>query len=117
MIRFSAVGGLATALHFTIALSLLWLLSASAQGANMIAFLCALTFSFLCHRRFTFRSRKTALSSGPRFLLTAGIAYLCSALALRALQEWTELPAEAQLFLAAGIIPVVTYLSGRFWVF
>lgn len=117
LLRFSAVGILATLVHYSVALTLLWYHAFTAQQANLTAFLVAFVFSFVCHRRFTFRSQKSPLTSGPRFLLTAGSAYLISAAALKLLESGTSLPTTAQLVLAAGLIPVVTYLAGRFWVF
>lgn len=117
LVRFSAVGALATLLHFVVALLLLWNLSITLQLANMMAFLCALAFSFLGHRHFTFRSQRAVLTSGTRFVVTAVTAYLCSAGVLTMLEGWTTLPAEMQLLLAATVIPVTTYAAGRLWVF
>lgn len=117
LLRFSAVGLMATALHYAVALSLLWFLSVNPQTANLVAFLTAFGFSYICHSRFTFRSAKAARSSGPRFLITAGSAYLISAAVLAVLAGSTNLSQTVQLIIAAGVIPMVTYLAGRFWVF
>lgn len=117
LMRFSTVGILATLVHYCVALTLLWYHAFSAQQANLTAFLVAFLFSFFCHGRFTFRSNRSPLSSGPRFLLTSGGAYLVSAAALRLMELGTTLPETMQLVLAAGIIPACTYLAGRFWVF
>ena len=117
LLRFSSVGILVTLVHFVIALTAIALFKLPAQVANLVAFLCALTLSYLGHHQLTFRSDKTFRATSLRFLIIAGAAYLCSAAVLLLLEQGTSFSSELQVILAACVIPAISYIAGRLWVF
>ena len=57
--RYFSIGLLNTALHWCVFFTLHYGVSFSQAGANLVAFLVAVTFSFFMNARYTFRARAT----------------------------------------------------------
>ena len=57
--RYFSIGVLNTALHWCVFFALHYGVSVSQAGANLAAFLVAVTFSFLMNARYTFKARAT----------------------------------------------------------
>ena len=76
----------------------------------------ALGFSFLGHYYFTFQSNKMMRDVIPRFLITAISGYAASA-GLLFLLDGAELAPQIKLVLAAMMVPIMSYIINRFWVF
>ena len=114
--RFGLIGVLATAVHMTVALVLNVGLGVAPQAANLAAFATAFVVSFLGHHSFSFRSTQRRSRTLPRFVVAAGSGYLASA-ALLAQLEATSLPTATSLIVSAGVIPAVSYLVNKYWVF
>lgn len=115
---FLGVGGLATAVHYTLALCVNEFASLSAPIANATGFLCAFPVSYLGHRRFSFAgtaaAHRTAL---PRLFAVACAGFAANQGLLLMLLRLTPLP----LWIALGIVllavAAATYLLGRWWAF
>ncbi len=115
--RFGVVGALATAVHYTVALSANAYVVALV--ANVLGYLAALSVSYVGHQRWTFRLAAEAIDHRrqlPRFAVTSLSALALSQGAVAATQFIGVADAGA---LAAGVVvvPVWTFLLGRFWVF
>lgn len=116
IIRFGVIGGAATLFHLAVALGLHLGLDVPPQIANLVAFSAALAVSFLGHHNWSFRSRRSHATTLPRFLVAAGCGYLASATLLGLLQD-TSMSSTASLLVSACLIPVVSYIVNKYWVF
>jgi len=114
--RFSIVGALATVIHLITSISGATFFLLPMQTANLVAFGMALGFSFLGHYYFTFQSNKMMRDVIPRFLITAISGYAASAGLLFLLNE-AALSPQIKLVLAAMMVPIMSYIINRFWVF
>lgn len=117
LMRFASVGTGVMAVHFALALALVVWGGWPAQGANLMAFTLAFVLSFFSHYRITFRSGRGYGPTLTRFVVSAGAAYAASAALLWGLEISTSLDAAVCVLLAAGVIPAITYVAGRWWVF
>lgn len=115
--RFSVVGITATCIH----IGIVWILiSESAQNvliANFVAFLVAFAFSFIGQYFWTFRSTSDLRQTLIRFFFVALGAFLANNLSLVALLRVELLSDLFAAVFAAFVIPLITYLAGRFWAF
>jgi len=116
LLRFSLVGGGATFLHLAVASWLVVVWGALPIQANAGGFMVAFLFSFLGQHFWAFRSQRRVASSLPRFLMVAGLAFLASNLVLLALLALAIPPLLATL-IAACVIPLVSFILFRWWVF
>jgi putative flippase GtrA len=112
--RFGAVGVVATLTSYFIALFAAGMVSPFL--ANGLGYLGGVGVSYFGHRRFTFRSTRRHASALPRFAVSSlcGLAASYAALAL-ALAD--GLPTWTALLVSVGIVPVVSFLVMRAWVF
>jgi len=117
LVRFSLVGGGATLLHFWVASLLVVAWEASPFLANAAGFATAFLFSFVGQHFFAFRSRRRVTATILRFTLVALTAFLASNLVLAGLVQWQALPPLAATLLAACVIPAVSFVLYRWWVF
>lgn len=117
LVRFSAVGGLATVVHIGVAM-----VTVAATGANptvgaMIGFVAAFLVSYVGHFRFSFavpgRYRdyllKFIFSSLASFFLSTGAVWVVTAI--------VGIDYKPALIALAIIVPVCNYVMNRFWVF
>jgi putative flippase GtrA len=115
---FGVVGITGTIVHYSLALM-------SAQVvhvllANLVGYSVAVFVSYFGHQRFTFR-----LTAGeaehtrrfPKFLLTSLLGLSASQLILLAATEGFGLPPWIALACAVAVVPPVTFISHRYWVF
>lgn len=115
--RFTLVGIGATLIHMSVVCCLIVQVNVRPLLANLVAFLTAFTFSFIGQHRWTFRSNRRYGSALPRFLTVSLVAFLVNNFVLVVLLDSGILPPVLTAVLSASLIPVFTYLVGRFWVF
>jgi len=72
-IRYCIVGGINTAIDFSIFLFLTTVLKTAAAPANIVSYTSALCASFILNRNFTFRSPAYSLVPGAQFYRFVGI--------------------------------------------
>jgi len=116
-IRFSVVGIVATAIHLLVALSLVTCCNTFPLLANLIAFLCAFLASFLGHFHWTFSSNNEQHVALIKFLAVALSAFAVNNLFLIVFLSETSLSREWSVAIAAMIIPLITFIASRLWVF
>jgi putative flippase GtrA len=117
LLRFSAVGALATVVHIGVAMVVVAAAGISPTVGSMIGFVAAFVVSYLGHFRFTFavpgRYRdyllKFAVSSLASFLLSTGAVWVATA--------FLGINYKPALIALAIIVPFCNYLVNRFWVF
>ena len=115
---FGLVGASSTAVHYLVALALsqiipLW-------TANPLGFACAFFVSYFGHSYLTFRLEKVQRSHKeriPRFALVAFSGFCLTQGIIIALSHYTHLPNWLILAVALGVVPVLTFIAAKFWVF
>ena len=114
--KFGIVGLVATCMHLAVAL---WMISMGVQAilANFIAFLCAFSLSFLGHFKWTFNSRANCAQAFTRFFFITLIAFIGNNAVLMGLIEKNIMSEKLAVSIAVLIIPVITFVSSRIWVF
>ena len=116
-LRFGIVGVAASLTHFAVLTALLSLAKAGPVLANTCAYALALGVSFTGHHFWTFRTGGPLVRSFLRFLGASGGAYVVSTLVLVVLLRATALPDAMAALLAVAVMPLVTFVAHRFWVF
>jgi putative flippase GtrA len=117
LLRFGAVGGIATLVHalgYLLALSVL-----APQAANFAGFAGAVAFSYFGHRYFSFKAqdaRDARPKSGLRFVIVSAIGYALNAGLVQMSDKVLGAP-ELGFWFIALVTPVVTFLLLKFWVF
>lgn len=117
ILRFGVVGGAATTTHFLTALGLAATASVPLVAANALAFLSAFGVSLFGHHYWTFRSHHPLLQTLPRFGMIALGGFLASTLLLSGVIAADLGGDMVKLAMAALIVPAVTYVLSRCWVF
>jgi putative flippase GtrA len=115
--RFCAVGILSTAVHLTVALSLVVFAGTDAVVANCSAFLCAFLVSFFGHFHWTFNKRSARARSFVRFAGIALASLAANNLVLIGLIDVANTARECAVLTAVLVVLPVTYLSNRLWGF
>lgn len=115
--RFASVGAVSTILHIGLALILVSVFGWSSQSANLTAFGPALILSFLGHHHWTFHSRAPHASTALRFLLVSCLGYVASASVIGLLNTFLGPHHQFVVILGALVIPAVSYIANRFFVF
>lgn len=117
LLRFGGVGGAATLTHVLTALAVQAALPVTAQQANLAGFLVAVLVSYTGHARVTFDA---PLRSGPqflRFLFLSLVGLAASSLTVHVMTAVLGLGFAPAMLAVGLIVPGVTYLAMRFWVF
>ncbi|MFH7325996.1 GtrA family protein [Desulfurivibrio sp. C05AmB] len=118
VLRFAGVGGIATLLHYGVAVGLVYLLALHPELANVGGFLVAFGVSFLGHWRWTFREQPSRFRFAlPAFFVVAGGFFLLNASLFHLLLTRSELRFELALLLVQALIVVLTFLAGKYWAF
>ena len=117
LFRFGVIGLLAAVVHFSVVVLLVQMTKMQPLLANIFAFLIAFQVSYIGHRYWTFRDtvtkHRTAFSklflvNGLGFLANEGLFYIFLMLGI---------PYQIALIFVLLIIPIVTFVVNKFWVF
>lgn len=116
--RFGIVGVAATLVHMLVALVLLNLFAMAPLPANIIGFCAAFLVSFGGHSYWTFRGHDAAWKTAiARLLIVAVISFLLNNGTLWLLVEKSPLSDSVSIIIAILVVPPLTYLMSKFWVF
>ncbi len=115
--RFGLVGLAAAMVHMGVAIFLNRVSNFSVLASNAVGFLIAFSVSFLGQYYWTFRSAASMRGAVSKYFLIAMMAFLVNNLVLVWLVEQNVVGDVEALLIAAAVIPAITYLLGRFWVF
>ena len=117
MSRFTLVGIAAACVHISIVWALITQLGIETLLANLVAFLTAFMVSFTGQYLWTFRSKRYWQSALIRFFLISLFGFAVNNIVLITLLDMRIMSDSFTAVLSACVIPVVTYLAGRFWAF
>ena len=115
MSRFTLVGIAAACVHISIVWALITQLGIETLLANLAAFLIAFSVSFTGQYLWAFRSKRYWQSAIMRFFLVSVLGFAVNNVVLITLLSKGVMSDSLTAVLSACIIPVVTYLAGRFW--
>jgi len=115
--RFTLVGIAAACVHISIVWILISQLGIETLLANLAAFLTAFVVSFTGQYLWTFRSKRYWQSALIRFFLISLFGFAVNNIVLIILLDMGVMSDSFTAVLSACVIPVVTYLAGRFWAF
>ena len=115
-VRFVVVGGVAALGYFAVA-ELFFSVTHSVPLSSALGYLAMLPFSYLGHKRWTFRSENPYKDEIGRFA-TVSLAALSFAIAapIAFVQQW-RLPLAGALVLTCVVVPLVNFVAMQIWVF
>lgn len=118
LMRFGIVGLVATAVHFAILTLGVEHLSMPPTPANGLAFLCALSITYLGQSLWVFPERSR---HGPaqmmRFAVSLGIGLLANMATMAAAVHVLGLGYQTGFVLGLVMVPALSFVINRFWVF
>lgn len=118
IIRFGVVGTIASAIHFSIVVSLVELGLFTPLNANIIAFIFAFQASYWGHRTWTFRGTVVYHHVAMTRLLLVACTNLAANQGLFYIfLNYVKLPYIIALLVTLAILPVLTFTLGKFWIF
>ena len=117
LLRYVAIGGSTASIYLAVALGTARAFGTTPPLASLSGFAAALPFSYLGHKRLTFRSAGAHRDELPRFIAAAaaGLA-ICVWVPDLAVRRWHSSPG-CGYFLACVAVPTFNYLVMRLWVF
>ncbi|MGR9108871.1 MAG: GtrA family protein [Gammaproteobacteria bacterium] len=116
-LRFATVGGIATAVHYLILITLVQGLGANPVWASGIGFVIGATFNYVLNYRFTFRSNAKHRHAVVKFLLVAGLGLVLNSLAMLVFIVHLGLFYLLAQVLATSLVLLWNFLGNRLWVF
>jgi len=117
MSRFALVGIVATCVHISVVWVLIERFDVETLLANLFAFLTAFIVSFTGQYLWTFRSKQSWHSALRRFFPVASFGFVLNNIVLITLLDMRLMSDSLAAIISACVIPVVTFLAGRFWAF
>lgn len=115
--RFIIVGGIATCVHFSLALSLHHFAGLTPLWANFFAFCTAFIVTYLGNYFWAFESSTDHISASLKSLSVSVTGLCLSQLIVWGLTEKAGCPFYLTLFASLLIVPIVTFSLNRYWVF
>ncbi|WP_137136904.1 DUF6311 domain-containing protein [Rhizobium sp. FKY42] len=115
---FGLVGASSTAVHYIVALVLSQFVTLA--WANPAGFMTAFLVSYFGHTHLTFGVEKMHRSHGsrlPRFALVAFAGFCLTQGIVMTLSSHSTLPNWLILAVALAVVPILTFLATKFWVF
>ena len=115
--RFIFVGCISTGFHILITNALLLSIITNPFIANFIAFCSTLLLSFYGHYYFTFKSDSKKRYAIIKFFIISAIAFMLNNASLDIILGLQLFPELVATNIAALIIPLVSFVANRLWVF
>ncbi len=118
LVKFGALGAVATGVHMAVAVGLTTLLAMNPYLANLVAFLLAFLVSYAGHYYVTFAGLADRFLGPIRaFFVIAALGFLANNGLLLWLLGRHFLGESQALIIAALIVPAISFLAARFWAF
>jgi putative flippase GtrA len=117
VLRFGLVGSIATGIHILILWVLLSKILLPVFIANAIAFVSAFGFSFAGNYLWTFGAPGSPRRAMLRFLIISTSAFFLNNALLALILGFGWLDSTQAAIGSAAVIPVITFLTSRFWGF
>lgn len=117
-IRFGCIGCVATLVHAGVGYVAVTQLGITGLQGNVVGYLFAWWVSFFGHHSFTFKSKSLRIDALLRFI-PHSVGMFLVALSITALVSimGPKIPEEVLPLIGAGIVPVLSFLSSKLFVF
>lgn len=116
--RFGIVGLTAAAVNFGIVVLLVETMHFTPLMANAFAFLLAFQVSYWGHRNWTFMASESLHRVAlPRLLLVAGLGFVANQSLFYFFLTVAQWPYQIALLADLTILPMITFVLNKFWVF
>lgn len=116
LLSFGSVGMLATLAHVAVAYALLTTTSINPYAANLAGFLSAVGISFFGNARVTFGYSEAWWPAFTRFVVVSLTSLGLTTTILAVIETWS-LPYWTYVLATLAIVPPLTFLLSKFWVF
>ncbi|MCH2093551.1 MAG: GtrA family protein [Rhodobacteraceae bacterium] len=116
VLRFGAVGLVATVVHTGVALVVHAELGLTPQVANLCGYALAVWVSYIGHARFTFAVTRWQRAQFLRFV-TVSLAALLTSSAVTALGTYMGWRFGISMACVAVVVPGATFFAAKFWAF
>jgi putative flippase GtrA len=115
---FAAVGTVAAAVHWAVAVLAVEQAGVAPAWANPCGWLVALLVSFTGHWRLTFRDRQVhPLRSALRFVALSATAFAVNAAAYGLMLRWGAVRYDVGLAIVLLLVAMLSYLASHHWAF
>lgn len=115
---FAAIGAIAAAVHYVVAVGLEAADFLKAADANILGFIAAFPVSYFGHRLYSFSHLTNKHTDAlPRFFAVALLGFLGNQFLVLSALKYTAMPFWLALGLVMVAIAISTYLLSRFWAF
>lgn len=115
--KFGIVGILATLTHATALTILVEIFSLIAWQANGAAFLIALVVTYIGQSYWVFQDTNHTATKSTKFIMVALLGFFLNITIMYAMNELLALHYLIGFFTATLIIPIITFIFNKFWVF
>lgn len=115
--RFTLMGFFATLVYYLLGLFFVSLLKLPLLVGNTLAFILSFAVSFLGQARWTFKSNRSIPDTLPKFALAQVFALFLNSFIIDTLCRRLTVPYPLAMIAAIIIVPVITYLICKFWIF
>lgn len=116
LVRFVAVGAVATVVHYTILIALVELGGAAPVLSTTAGYAAGTVVSYILNRRYTFKSNAPHLASFPKFVALNAVGMLLNGAIVAALISFGVWYLLAQV-IATGLVLIWNFLGARFFAF
>lgn len=115
--RFVIAGVVTTILHFVVLSFCFTQLRWDIGSSTLIAFLVAVTFSYVANYQYTFKSKQQHTVSAPKFIVTALIGLTWNILLMLTLVDHLAVDYRIAFLPATAVVMANNYLLNKFWVY
>ncbi|MCP5382054.1 MAG: GtrA family protein [Kordiimonadaceae bacterium] len=113
-IKFTAVGLLSTALHYTVLVIMVELISLSPVMGTMIGYICGAILNYLLNLRYTFRSDAQHKKALPKFILMVATGFIINTTIM---YLFGFIPYLLRQIIATAVVFIWNFIVGKFWIF
>lgn len=116
-LRFAAVGGIATAIHYLILVVLVHAGNMNAVWASSIGFMVSAVCNYLLNYRYTFQSDVEHRRAIIRFFVVAGVGLVLNSITMQIAIEYIHVHYLLAQVLATGLVLLWNFTGNRLWTF
>jgi putative flippase GtrA len=118
LLRYGLVGGCSATVHFSIVIFLVEIYHFTPMSANCLAFFAGFQVSYWGHRSWTFAGTTSRHGVAlPKLFVVASISLALNQGLFYFFLTIVELPYPVALLVVLTIVPFVTFVLSKFWVF
>lgn len=116
--KFGCIGGLATLIHAGVGYLAVTQMGITGLQGNVAGYLCAWWVSFFGHHAFTFQGKSHRMEALMRFIPHSVGMFIVSLSVTGIISVLSPaVPQSALPLIGAGIVPLLSFLSSKFFVF